>query len=96
MASKFRNAGQTCVCANRIFVEEGIAEEFSNKLAEKVSKLKVGNGFEEGVDIGPLINEAAIRKVKAQIEDAKQKGAKILVGGNSIKEEGFLWNQLLL
>ncbi|MBA2876209.1 NAD-dependent succinate-semialdehyde dehydrogenase [Thermaerobacillus caldiproteolyticus] len=90
IASKFRNAGQTCICANRIFVEEGIAEEFSKKLAEKVAKLKVGNGFEEGVDIGPLINEAAVRKVQAQIEDAKQKGAKILVGGNSIKEEeGF-------
>jgi succinate-semialdehyde dehydrogenase / glutarate-semialdehyde dehydrogenase len=90
IASKFRNAGQTCICANRIFVEEGIAKEFSKKLAEKVAKLKVGNGFEEGVDIGPLINEAAVRKVQAQIEDAKQKGAKILVGGNSIKEEeGF-------
>lgn len=90
IASKFRNAGQTCICANRIFVEEEIAEEFSKKLAEKVAKLKVGNGFEEGVDIGPLINEAAVRKVQAQIEDAKQKGAKILVGGNSIKEEeGF-------
>jgi succinate-semialdehyde dehydrogenase/glutarate-semialdehyde dehydrogenase len=97
IASKFRNAGQTCVCTNRIFVDETIAEEFSAKFAEKVANLKVGNGFEENVSIGPLINDGAVRKVMAHIEDALKKGAKILVGGNKPHtESGFFMEPTVL
>jgi succinate-semialdehyde dehydrogenase/glutarate-semialdehyde dehydrogenase len=83
MASKFRNAGQTCVCANRILVQESVYDIFSQKLLASVSKLKVGNGLVEGVQQGPLINQAAIEKVKQHIEDAVTNGAKILYGGKS-------------
>lgn len=82
LASKFRNAGQTCICTNRIFVQESIAEEFGKRFAEKVSKLKIGNGLEEGVEIGPLIDEAAVSKVIEHIEDAVQHGGQILCGGS--------------
>lgn len=81
MASKYRNAGQTCVCANRILVQEGIYDAFAEKLAEKVRQLKVGNGVEEGVVQGPLIDMAAVEKVEEHIEDAVSKGAKVVVGG---------------
>ncbi len=83
MASKFRNTGQTCVCANRIFVQDRIYDAFSEKLLQAVKKLKIGNGLEDGVQQGPLINQAAIEKVKEHIADATSKGAKILVGGKS-------------
>ena len=79
--SKFRNAGQTCVCANRIFVQQSIMEEFTKLYTEKVKQLKVGNGMIKGNEIGPLINEKAIKKVLSHIEDAKEKGATILTGG---------------
>ncbi len=81
MASKFRNAGQTCVCANRIFVQAGIYDAFAGKLREAVATLKVGNGLEEDVTTGPLINSEAINKVKEHIADATAHGAKILAGG---------------
>jgi succinate-semialdehyde dehydrogenase/glutarate-semialdehyde dehydrogenase len=81
MASKFRNAGQTCVCANRILVQAGIYDDFAAKLTEAVQKLKVGNGTEDGVMIGPLINPAAVKKVIDHIEDALSKGAKVVTGG---------------
>jgi succinate-semialdehyde dehydrogenase/glutarate-semialdehyde dehydrogenase len=81
MASKFRNTGQTCVCANRIFAQEKIYDSFVKKLARAVSELKIGNGLEADVQQGPLINEAAINKVKEHIADATQKGAKIVCGG---------------
>jgi succinate-semialdehyde dehydrogenase/glutarate-semialdehyde dehydrogenase len=81
MASKFRNAGQTCVCANRILVQAGIYDAFAAKLTEAVRKLKVGNGIEDGVMIGPLINPAAVKKVISHIEDALSKGAKVATGG---------------
>ncbi|WP_415237646.1 NADP-dependent succinate-semialdehyde dehydrogenase [Sneathiella sp.] len=81
LASKYRNAGQTCVCANRLYVQEGVYDEFAKRLAEKVKGMKVGNGLEEGVTQGPLINENAVKKVESHIEDALSKGAKILVGG---------------
>ncbi len=83
MASKFRNAGQTCVCANRILVQETVYAAFTDKLLAAVKKLKVGNGIAEGVEQGPLINSKAIQKVKKHIEDATTKGAKIIVGGKS-------------
>ena len=81
IASKFRNAGQTCVCANRILVQEGVYDAFAAKLAEAMKKLKVGNGAEAGTVIGPLINPAAVSKVKEHIEDAVAKGGKVDVGG---------------
>jgi succinate-semialdehyde dehydrogenase/glutarate-semialdehyde dehydrogenase len=81
IASKFRNAGQTCVCANRILVQEGIYDAFCTKLSEAMKKLKVGNGVEDGVSIGPLINPAAVSKVLEHIADARAKGAKVMTGG---------------
>ena len=82
MASKFRNSGQTCVCANRLLVQSGVYDEFASKLAHAVAQLKVGNGLDEGVTQGPLIDEAALDKVELLIGDAVTKGAKILSGGN--------------
>jgi succinate-semialdehyde dehydrogenase/glutarate-semialdehyde dehydrogenase len=82
IASKYRNAGQTCVCANRIFVQEGIYDEFAKKLAEKVKGFKVGRGDEKGTVIGPLINRDAVIKVREHVNDAVKQGAKIVVGGN--------------
>jgi len=85
LASKFRNAGQTCICANRIYVHKSIEEEFTEKFAAAVSRLKIGNGLEENTDIGPLIDQAAIEKVDEQVKDAIQKGAKVVVGGKSVE-----------
>jgi len=84
MASKYRNAGQTCVCANRLLIQEGVYDAFAAKLAEAVKKLKVGDGTEAGVTTGPLINKAAVEKVKEHIEDALKKGGKVLIGGKSL------------
>ena len=81
MASKYRNAGQTCVCANRLLVQDGVYEEFSARLAQAVSGLKVGNGLEAGVTQGPLIDMKAVAKVEAHIADAVGKGARVVVGG---------------
>jgi succinate-semialdehyde dehydrogenase/glutarate-semialdehyde dehydrogenase len=81
MIAKYRNAGQTCVCANRLYVHDKVYDEFSTKLASAVAQIKVGNGFEEGVTQGPLINEAALSKVEAHIADAIAHGARVLVGG---------------
>ena len=81
MASKYRNAGQTCVCANRLLVQDGVYDAFANKLAEAVKKLSVGDGFGEGVTTGPLINAKAIKKVEEHVADAIAKGGKVLVGG---------------
>jgi len=81
IASKFRNAGQTCVCANRLYVQDGVYDAFARKLAVAVGKLKVGDGREEGVTQGPLIEEKAVRKIEQHIEDAQAKGAKLLLGG---------------
>lgn len=88
VASKYRNAGQTCVCTNRIYVHESIVDEFTEKYVAEVKKLKVGNGLDEGVDIGPLIDDRAVDKVKKHIEDAVGKGAEIATGG-SVKEGLF-------
>ena len=81
IASKFRNMGQTCVCANRILVQDGVYDAFAEKLAAKVGQMKVGPGDEPGVVQGPLINKAAIEKVEAHMADALAKGAKVLTGG---------------
>ena len=84
MISKYRNAGQTCVCANRILVQEGVYDTFAEKLAVAVKNLKVGDGVEAGVTTGPLINKAAVDKVQEHIADALSKGAKLVVGGKSM------------
>jgi succinate-semialdehyde dehydrogenase/glutarate-semialdehyde dehydrogenase len=96
MASKFRNAGQTCVCANRIFVQDPVYEQFAEKLRVAVGNLKVGSGLDEGVTIGPLINRAAVKKVKAHIEDAVQRGAQITLGGSSHHLGGLYFEPTIL
>ncbi len=87
-ASKYRNAGQTCVCTNRFYVQEGVYEEFVKKFAAKVRTAKVGNGFEDGVNQGPLIEEAALVKVQHHVDDAVAKGARVLVGGKRLSSMG--------
>lgn len=87
--SKFRNAGQTCICANRIYVQESVAEEFTSLFVKEVSKLKVGNGMERGVNLGPLIDEDALEKVKEHLSDAKEKGASVAFGGE-VKDKTFM------
>ena len=91
--TKYRNAGQTCVCANRIIVHEKIVDSFSEKLAEAVKKLKVGNGLEPDTQVGPIINEKGYVKVAAQIQDAIDKGAEVLAGNqfNVNKEQGYFF-----
>jgi len=84
MVSKYRNAGQTCVCANRFYVQEGVYDSFVTKLAAKAAAIKVGNGFESGVNQGPMIDDQAITKVEAHVADAVAKGAKVLVGGHKV------------
>jgi succinate-semialdehyde dehydrogenase / glutarate-semialdehyde dehydrogenase len=79
--SKYRNAGQTCVCANRFLVQDGVYDEFAQKLTAAVNQMKVGDGMDEGVSQGPLINEAAVEKVEEHIQDAVSKGARVLIGG---------------
>ncbi len=83
-ASKYRNAGQTCVCSNRFYVQEGVYEAFVRKFAAKVATAKVGNGFEEGVNQGPLIEPAALDKVQRHVEDAVAKGGQVLTGGERL------------
>ncbi|WP_439655662.1 NAD-dependent succinate-semialdehyde dehydrogenase [Sulfitobacter marinivivus] len=85
---KFRNNGQTCVCANRIYVQAGVYDEFAQKLKDRVSQMKVGDGFEDGVDLGPLINGDASEKVKEHVEDALSKGAEIILGSAEEKMDG--------
>lgn len=81
LMSKFKNTGQTCISTNRVYVQEGIVDEFSEKLAEKVSKLKIGNGLAEGTDVGPLIDKGSMEKVAAQVEDAVNHSGKVVCGG---------------
>jgi len=81
MASKFRNGGQTCVCANRILVQDRVYDEFAAKLASATSKLCLGNGLSDGVTIGPMINRAAIEKIQQHVDDATAKGAEVVLGG---------------
>ena len=87
--SKYRNNGQTCVCANRIYVQDAVYDAFAEKLKVAVAKLKIGNGLEEGTTTGPLIDEKAVAKVKEHIADAVSKGAKVLFGGNSMEGNFF-------
>jgi succinate-semialdehyde dehydrogenase/glutarate-semialdehyde dehydrogenase len=88
-ASKYRNAGQTCVCSNRFYVQSGVYDEFVQKFTAKVKTAKVGNGFEDGVNQGPLIEEAALEKVQRHVADAVAKGARIMVGGKRLSGQFF-------
>ena len=88
-ASKYRNAGQTCVCSNRLYVQEGVYDEFVEKFAAKVKTAKVGNGFEEGVNQGPLIEEAALVKVQRHVDDAVAKGGRVVAGGKRLAGQFF-------
>jgi len=96
MISKYRNNGQTCVCANRIYVQEGVYDAFAEKLAIAVAKMNVGDGFDAGVTAGPLITEAAVEKVESHIKDALSKGAKIATGGKRHKLGGTFFQPTIL
>ncbi len=96
MASKFRNAGQTCVCANRIFVQDGIYDAFAERLKQAVVSLRIGNGLDEDIDLGPLIDQAAVDKVTEHIEDAVSGGASVLTGGSTHKLGGFFYEPSIL
>ncbi|KGA32934.1 NAD-dependent succinate-semialdehyde dehydrogenase [Pectobacterium odoriferum] len=85
IANRFRNAGQVCVSANRFYIQDGVYDEFVSLLAEEVKKLKVGNGMDDGVVLGPLIDDAAVEKVEKHVNDAVEKGGKALVGGKRHK-----------
>ncbi len=87
-ASKYRNAGQTCVCTNRFYVQEGVYDEFVEKFAARVAKAQVGNGFEDGVLIGPLIERSAVAKVQRHLQDAVAQGARIVTGGQPLPDLG--------
>lgn len=94
--AKFRNSGQTCICPNRIYVQNNVYDEFITKLIPAIKNLKVGSGLEENVDIGPLINENAVKKVERHIADAKSKGAKVLLGGERHSLGGTFFQPTLI
>ncbi|MEH6938093.1 NAD-dependent succinate-semialdehyde dehydrogenase [Bacillus sp. JJ664] len=95
--SKFRNAGQTCICTNRIYVQENVAEEFTLLFTKELEKLKVGNGLDEGSDIGPLIDYAALEKVQMLVDEAKKNGAKEVYSGNKpLEENGYYYAPTIL
>jgi succinate-semialdehyde dehydrogenase/glutarate-semialdehyde dehydrogenase len=96
LASKYRNAGQTCVCANRIYVQDSVYDAFAAKLAEKVKAFKVGRGTEAGVHIGPLIDAQGLAKVEEHVADAVKKGAKVVLGGKRHTLGGFFYEPTLL
>ena len=91
IAAKYRNGGQTCVCANRFYIQDGIYDAFAAKFAERTSQLRVGNGLEDGVVIGPLIEDAAVEKVASLMDDATSKGARVLTGGGKHKLGGTFY-----
>ena len=96
MASKYRNAGQTCVCANRILVQDGVYDAFAEKLAAAVAGLEVGDGMDEGTNQGPLINRAAVEKVEQHIADAVDKGARVICGGQRHARGGTFFEPTIL
>jgi succinate-semialdehyde dehydrogenase/glutarate-semialdehyde dehydrogenase len=96
IASKYRNAGQTCVCANRLLVQDSVYDAFAQKLAERVAKLKVGSGMEPDVTIGPLIDEQAVKKVEEHVGDALEKGARVVTGGKRHALGGLFFEPTIL
>ena len=96
ITSKYRNNGQTCVCANRIYVHDAVYDEFAEKLSTKISQMKTGNGMDEGITFGPLINDAALAKVEAHVADATSKGAKAILGGARHELGGTFYQPTIL
>ncbi|WP_312703427.1 NADP-dependent succinate-semialdehyde dehydrogenase [Stutzerimonas nitrititolerans] len=96
MQSKYRNAGQTCVCVNRIYVQDGVYDAFAQKFQAAVEKLKIGNGLDDGVDVGPLIDDRAAAKVKEHIEDAVANGARVVTGGKAHSLGGSYFEPTLM
>lgn len=96
IASKYRNAGQTCVCANRVYVQDSIKDKFLDVFVKKVAELNVGNGMDEGVDIGPLINKKALEKVQALLKDALDKGATLITGGSTNDASELSYNPTVI
>ncbi len=96
IASKYRNAGQTCVCANRLYVQDGVYDAFAGKLAARVAQFKVGAGTDEGVTVGPLIEPAALEKVEAHVADALAKGARLALGGKRHARGGLFFEPTIL
>ncbi|MCA1970432.1 MAG: NAD-dependent succinate-semialdehyde dehydrogenase [Rhizobium sp.] len=96
MISKYRNAGQTCVCANRLYIQSGVYDAFAAKLAERVGQMKVGDGFAEGVTTGPLIDTNALKKVEEHVSDALSKGAKVALGGKPADQGGLFFQPTIL
>jgi succinate-semialdehyde dehydrogenase/glutarate-semialdehyde dehydrogenase len=94
--SKYRNAGQTCVCANRIYVQDGVYEEFVEKFTTAVRGLKVGRGEEAGVSVGPMISSSAIDKVEELLNDARNKGAQVIEGGNRHERGGLFYQPTIV
>jgi succinate-semialdehyde dehydrogenase/glutarate-semialdehyde dehydrogenase len=96
LTSKFRNAGQTCVCANRLLIQESVYDEFSQKLSARAARLVMGDGFESDVQIGPLINESALQKVERHVAEALGKGARLLAGGSRNRSPGNFYAPTVL
>jgi succinate-semialdehyde dehydrogenase / glutarate-semialdehyde dehydrogenase len=96
MVAKFRNTGQSCIAANRIYVQRGLYDRFLARFVEKTKALKVGDGLEPGVEIGPLIDEAAVKKAAEHVEDARAKGARVLCGGRRLERKGFFFEPTVL
>lgn len=96
MISKYRNAGQTCVCANRLYIQSSVYDAFAAKLAERVGQMKVGDGFAEGVTTGPLIDTNALKKVEEHVADAVSKGAKVALGGKPADQGGLFFQPTIL
>ncbi len=97
IASKFRNAGQACICGNRIYVQDTVYDAFISRLVEETGKLRIGDGFDRDTDIGPLINAAAYEKVERQVKDAVEKGAQVLTGGEGfVKGGGYFYKPTIL
>ena len=96
LIAKFRNNGQTCVCANRLYVQDGVYDAFAEKLSKAVGSLKTGNGFDEGINLGPLIDEAAFAKVEEHVADALSKGGRVVAGGHRHKLGGRFYEATVL
>jgi succinate-semialdehyde dehydrogenase/glutarate-semialdehyde dehydrogenase len=96
LIAKFRNNGQTCVCANRLYVQDGVYDAFAEKLSKAVGSLKTGNGFDEGINLGPLIDEAALAKVEEHVTDALSKGGRVIAGGHRHKLGGRFYEATVL
>jgi succinate-semialdehyde dehydrogenase / glutarate-semialdehyde dehydrogenase len=96
MKAKMRNIGEACTAANRFFVHRSVADEFSKRLAERMGAMKIGNGLEDGVEVGPLVEEKALNKVAELVDEAVQKGAKVVTGGERIEGEGYFYRPTVL